>query len=258
MNRKPSIQNDAYRQPGSAYRQPGSAYRQPGSAYRQTGYERIQSQRNGKPLQPQRNEVMRAERSHLHQLQKENLGEGDSGEPIREFSSDYDTGSETGSDTGSETGISAESYGYQLRQRLNQDNLTCNYSDSDNDEVAGDRESNHNRVQRENLGEDHSDDSGSETGSDSGSEGWVNKLQFDDVIDSDDEDSDVTDSDDEYSTPPELENPVVQGPTRPRTMPRTMPRPNAFLDEGVGSWEGEASPPHRDWIGGPRSLYASK
>ena len=248
MNRKPNIQNDAYRQPGSEYRQ--------------TGYERFQSRRNGTHLQTQVNEVKRAERSHLHQLQKENLGEGDSGEPIQEFSSDYDTGSDTGSETGSETGISAgmsaESYGCQLRQRLNQDNLTCNYSDSDNDEVAGDRESNYNRVQRENLGEDHSDDSGSETGSDSGSEGWVNKLQFDDVIDSDDEDSDVTDSDDEYSTPPELENPVVQGPTRPRTMPRTMPRPNAFLDEGVGSWEGEASPPHRDWIGGPRSLYASK
>ena len=165
MNRKPSIQNDAYRQPGSVFRQ--------------TGYERFESQCNRRRLHPPRNEVTRAEESHLSQMQKENLGGGDSGEPICDFSSDYETGSETG----------------RFRN-----------------------------------------------------EGFVNELQFDDVTDSDDEDS----------TPPELENSVVQGPTRPRTIPRHIPRQNAFLHEGDGTWVGEESPPHRDWIGEPRRLYAGE
>ena len=80
--------------------------------------------------------------------------------------------------------------------------------------------------------------------------GFKDEIEFDDV----------TDSDDEYSTPPELDNSVVQGPTRPRTtprnIPRTMPRNNVFLDEGDGTWVGEQSPPPREWIGDTsRLLY---
>jgi hypothetical protein len=117
-------------------------------------------------------------------------------------------------------------------------------------------------MQREDLGEAHSDKSRSEYKS--RGEYGIDDIDFESDDDDDDESGEQYDEsgekDHDYKsnfTDTELvDDPVFQGPSNPPTTSRI----NALLDECDGEWDGESvascSPPHREWMGGrPNYLY---